>query len=129
MKTEAAVKAGRTDFSHPEGFCLGCKSDVISGWCAQCTFKECARKKGYDTCAECTEYPCTPIQGFIHDPDWLYHIETPGYIASIKKNGKAAWLKEMETRWSCPSCAQPADWYTMECTRCGTTLKGFKKVK
>lgn len=65
ISTTAAIAAGKTDFTNPEGFCLGCKSAVVSGWCAQCTLKSCAKEKGFDTCAECAEYPCEPMKGFI----------------------------------------------------------------
>lgn len=95
IQTAAAVAAGKTDFSNPEGFCLGCKSSVVSGWCAECTLKSCAKAKGYDTCADCADYPCDPMKGFIEAGDWPYHIETPYNIALIKKEGKAAWMNHM----------------------------------
>lgn len=125
LKTVAAVKEGRTDFSNPEGFCLGCKSEVISGWCTQCNLKSCAREKGYDTCAECSEYPCEAMKGFVEAGDWMYHIETPYYIALIKREGKPAWLEQMKKRWSCTGCGKPQDWYAMACPGCGTPQRGY----
>lgn len=125
LKTLAAVAEGKTDFSNPDGYCLGCKSDVVSGWCAQCTYKDCAKSKGYDTCAECPDYPCAPMKGFIEDPNWMYHIEAPYYIALIRKEGKQAWLEQMQKRWSCSECGRIQDWYSKKCDTCGKEQRGY----
>ena len=127
IQTAAAVAAGKTDFSNPEGFCLGCKSSVVSGWCAECTLKSCAKAKGYDTCADCADYPCEPMKGFIEAGDWPYHIETPYNIALIKKEGKAAWMNHQKERWSCPGCGTAQDWYAKTCASCGKDQRGYEK--
>lgn len=127
ISTAAAIAAGKTDFTNPEGFCLGCKSAVVSGWCAQCTLKSCAKEKGFDTCAECAKYPCEPMKGFIEAADWPYHIETPYNVALIKKDGKAAWMENQKERWSCPGCDTAQDWYAKKCASCGAELRGYDK--
>lgn len=127
IQTTAAIAAGKTDFSNPEGFCLGCKSAVVSGWCAECNLKSCAKEKGFDTCAECGDYPCEPMKGFIETPDWLYHIETPYNIALIKQIGKESWLEHQKARWSCSGCNKNQDWYAKKCESCGKDQRGYDK--
>jgi len=91
--------------------------------------KSCAKGKGYDSCAECADYQCERIRSFVHDPDWLYHIETPWYIQSIRKYGKEQWLREMSVRWSCPNCGEIQDWYSKECSKCKMPQRGYEKIK
>lgn len=39
--------------------CLGCLSDGPRfSWCGQCPIRSCAQCKGYQTCAECADFPC-----------------------------------------------------------------------
>ena len=39
--------------------CLGCHSDeLIFALCLECGIRNCAKKKGINTCAECDDYPC-----------------------------------------------------------------------
>jgi len=107
--------------------CQGCRSDVVAkSWCAICTHKACARAKGVEFCYECDEYPCPDLEGFKNAPDWPYHTEIYDYMATIKTRGKEAWLCEMRTRWSCPSCGREASWWDLACQGCGTTLNGYK---
>ena len=40
--------------------CDGCHSDENCFFhCTQCTVRSCSSERGYITCAECVEYPCT----------------------------------------------------------------------
>ena len=39
--------------------CLRCHSDqLILIFCKDCHIRNCARNKGFETCAQCEEYPC-----------------------------------------------------------------------
>jgi len=127
LKTKKEVEEGRNIFEGDDAACLGCKSEVVSKWCRICGMKSCSKTKGFDTCADCTEYPCEMIDNFVNDPNWLYHIETPDYIESTRKNGKEKWLKEMKERWSCPSCSEAQDWYSKECPKCKQQQRGYEK--
>jgi len=52
--------------------CDGCKStsDKLFSHCKVCKIRSCALGKNYETCAECTDYPCDDVH-FIID-----HSET-----------------------------------------------------
>jgi hypothetical protein len=47
--------------------CLGCGSSTgpWCGHCAECEIRACAQGRGYVTCAECTDYPCEQLTGFL----------------------------------------------------------------
>jgi hypothetical protein len=48
--------------------CLGCKSDVISGWCRKlCKIRPCAAEKKVVTCAHCDEYQCDKLKEFLRN--------------------------------------------------------------
>lgn len=48
--------------------CLGCKSDVISGWCRKlCKIRPCATEKKVVTCAHCDEYQCDKLKEFLRN--------------------------------------------------------------
>ena len=38
--------------------CMGCHSEDTFEFCDKCNIRICARKKGFNTCAECYDYPC-----------------------------------------------------------------------
>lgn len=40
--------------------CKGCLSDgPLFSWCGMCPIRSCASGKGYATCAECADFPCS----------------------------------------------------------------------
>lgn len=122
-----ATKSGEAEKTGTDK-CMGCKSETVSaGWCRECSLKKCARKKGFDFCYECADYPCQDLEGFKNAPEWPYHTEVYDYMGIIKKEGKEGWLKKMSVRWSCPSCGKEASWWDLECLYCGTKLNGYKK--
>ena len=107
--------------------CLGCKSRTVSGWCLTCDIKACARNKGLEFCYPCEKYPCEKMEGFKNAKEYPYHQEVYDYLETIKKEGKAAWLASMRTRWSCPSCHREASWWDLSCKNCGSKLDGYSK--
>ncbi|MDZ4121364.1 MAG: DUF3795 domain-containing protein [Candidatus Cloacimonadaceae bacterium] len=47
------------EISFAELDCDGCISNGRHiGFCAQCEIRACAFGKGYETCAQCTDFPC-----------------------------------------------------------------------
>jgi hypothetical protein len=107
--------------------CRGCKSGTISGWCLECDLKACARGKGFEFCYACADYPCEKLEQFKTSADYPYHREVYDYMKVIAGEGKAVWLKNMKTRWSCPSCQREASWWDLACKNCGTKLDGYSK--
>ena len=107
--------------------CQGCKSDQIkAGWCSVCTLKACAREKGLDFCYQCEQYPCEDLEAFKTDLNYPYHQEIYAYMEVIAQEGKAAWLEQIKTRWTCPQCGQKASWWDLACKNCGQALNGYQ---
>jgi hypothetical protein len=47
------------DISLDELYCDGCLEDGRKiSFCFQCEIRQCAIKKGFDTCAQCSDFPC-----------------------------------------------------------------------
>lgn len=59
-KLQADYKAKfNKDIAIESLYCDGCPSDGRHiGFCAACEIRKCAYGKGYQTCAECSEFPC-----------------------------------------------------------------------
>jgi hypothetical protein len=112
--------------SYEERACSGCKSGQVAIWCRDCAIKNCARGKGFDNCGECSEYPCQEINQFVDDADWPYHKETPEYIRDIKEQGKEFWIEKVTRRWSCEKCGSIYSWFSLECSKCGSPVNGYK---
>ncbi len=121
------LAARRGELSAGQAECRGCRSESTAGWCAECTLKDCARKKGIEFCHLCAEYPCDSLKGFASHPDYPYHREIFGYLEAIKSRGRDAWLGEMKKRWSCAACGREASWWDLSCEKCGAALNGYKK--
>ncbi len=61
--------------------CDGCPSDGRHiGFCAKCEIRACAFGKGYATCAECADFPCTK-GSFI----WTENSKSKAALETLKK--------------------------------------------
>lgn len=105
--------------------CHGCKSAVVSGWCAICNLKQCARSKGLEFCDDCDQYPCADLQGFINDLNYPYHSLVPQDLQTIRQKGLDAWLREQNVRWRCPACGTKYSWHTTTCPTCGGPTRNW----
>ena len=74
-----------------EGLCLGCKIGYSTGARdiskAKCKIKVCCIQRGYNSCADCSEYvSCDNIQGFFAKNGYKYKKYKQA-LEYIKKNG------------------------------------------
>ena len=50
--------------------CDGCRTEGGRLFCKECQIRKCAREKGIESCASCTEYACEKLKKlFATDPD------------------------------------------------------------
>ena len=90
------------------GECKGCGSDCTCEKCAACWHHEhckiyqCVADKGYKTCAECDDLPCTMLIEFCFDPIWRSHRPVIENLRRMKKIGYETWLAEQKEYWSDP---------------------------
>ena len=86
--------------------CHGCGCDC--GKCAGseqasgCKIRECASGRGYESCADCPELPCTRLNQFVHDPVWRTHLPALENLRRRKRIGTEKWIEEQKAYWSDP---------------------------
>jgi hypothetical protein len=100
--------------------CEGCNSELPIFFCKSCKIKECVRNKGFESCAECEEYPCNiierfPFKEFIKRQMWDINYR--------KKFGKDQWISITTELNTCPTCQSIQHWRARICKSCGTELK------
>ena len=95
--------------------CKGCLSDEPFYFCRECAIKDCATKKGYAGCHECTDFPCTLIKEF---PIPLGKKVILRAIPYWKKVGTEKWVMDEEARYICPECGHKLFRGAKKCNKC-----------
>lgn len=99
--------------------CNGCRSDMLSGHCKTCYFRECSNKRGLEFCSGCNDYPCSQLKDFqIKMP---HRVELFQSLDRIKEIGWETWYIESVERHSCTKCNHLSGWYDFACTKCGNS--------
>jgi len=80
--------------------CGGCTSPGPSGaagrWCA---ISRCAvRDRGYETCAECAEFPCSRLEGWDRGDSIVSHLRAITNLRAIRERGMEAFDAQQKTR-------------------------------
>ena len=86
--------------------CSGCKLD---DYCGDCAIKDCAEQKGYTSCADCADMPCSFVSDFAND-GMPHHADALRNLYRIKEAGYDKWLQEMQAMMHC-SCGARQSWY------------------
>ena len=97
--------------------CEGCRSGVLSPHCRECSFRDCATRKGIANCEDCDSFPCAPLVEFQKQaPHRAELFESAAYR---KKNGIDAWFAKMQADYACPKCGNVNSPYYGACKKCG----------
>ena len=97
--------------------CMGCKSGTVAPHCQKCPIKDCASKKGLDSCGECDDFPCDKTKKFHGSGrDFAFVAEKNCYVLS--QCAYTEWLKTQQTRWSCVKCGTTFSNRVEECPKC-----------
>jgi len=102
--------------------CHGCKSDVRSVYCRDCSIRSCAVSRGVEFCFACDEYPCAQLAAFRNDR-YAHHSIVLRNLEFIRAHGLDAWLEEQAARWRCPTCGTRFVWYDETCGACGAAVQ------
>jgi hypothetical protein len=111
--------------------CLGCMQpeppECLYGFCRSCPLRDCVRTKGYYSCHQCDEWPCSLVEEFPLPvgrrvmkraiPLWREHVERLGDEA-----GSVAWARGECERYHCPDCDAPLFRGALRCRACGREL-------
>ena len=100
--------------------CHGCS--CICGSCASLEHREncdihrcCVEEKGFDTCKECDELPCSKLIQFCYSPIWLHHMPAIENLKRQKAIGTKKWLSEQQEIWRNKWYLERWLWLQKEC--------------
>ena len=80
------------------GACSGCSVQVPR--LKDCGIIKCVTSRHIDTCASCSELPCTLLVQFTVDPICRTHLPCIENLRRQKKVGREAWLEEQARYWT-----------------------------
>jgi len=107
--------------------CLGCMqpepAKKLYGYCRMCGIRACVREKGYYSCHQCAEWPCSKIENFGFAtgvrvmkrtiPIWRQKVAELG-----DEEGSVAWARSECERYHCPDCGKPLFRGAQRCRSC-----------
>ena len=76
--------------------CSGCGPDAHCSYCP--IFRCCVMKRSYETCADCSEFPCGRFDKWFDTDSFVTHQKCLPNIQTIKRLGVKEFLKEQEER-------------------------------
>ncbi len=111
--------------------CLGCMQsdppEKIYGYCKSCQIRDCVKAKGYYSCHQCREWPCSLIENFNLAtglrvmkrtiPIWRNCVAGQG-----DEKGSIEWARSELERYHCPSCGKPLFRGAQRCRNCKTPV-------
>lgn len=106
--------------------CKGCRSSCTSLFCRNCTIKKCCIQKGFFSCADCNEFPCSVLKAFEND-GYHHHKGVIKSLKTLKDKGMDEWINYQNNRWSCLNCGNPYSWYDKNCRYCNGNVNGLKR--
>jgi len=107
--------------------CLGCMqpdpSAKICNWCKICTINNCVKSKGYYSCHQCGQWPCSIIENFGLSTGLRVMKRTiPLWRAKVAElgdeKGSVEWARAELNRYHCPACGNPLFRGAKRCRAC-----------
>jgi len=107
--------------------CLGCMQPDpptrLYGYCSQCAIRDCVRTKGFYSCHQCRDWPCSLIDHFPFAtgarvmkqaiPLWREKVAELG-----DEKGSVAWAHAECERYHCSACGEPLFRGAQRCRAC-----------
>jgi hypothetical protein len=108
--------------------CLGCmqpdSTKKLYAYCKLCTIRDCVKSKGFYSCHQCEEWPCSMIDNFglalgqkvMKDtiPIWKSKVAEHG-----DEKGSVEWARTVCERYHCSACGKPLFRGAQRCKACG----------
>ncbi|MEM3458845.1 MAG: DUF3795 domain-containing protein [Candidatus Bathyarchaeia archaeon] len=83
--------------------CEGCRGPLEAHWSDDCKMMLCAKKKGFQYCFQCREFPCAHVTAFSSD-GVPHHKRTVENSKKMKEIGLNAWIAEQKKKGQCSFC-------------------------
>ena len=113
--------------------CLGCMQpdppQKLYGYCSACKIRDCVKAKGYYSCHQCEEWPCSEIKNFPLAtgrrvmqraiPAWRQKVAAQG-----DEQGSLEWARQECERYHCSSCGSPLFRGSQRCRACKKDVAG-----
>jgi len=83
--------------------CEGCRGPLNVHWSSNCKMMLCAKKRGFQYCFQCEDFPCTSVSEFSSD-GVSHHKRTIENSKRMKEIGIEAWIAEQRRKGQCVFC-------------------------
>jgi hypothetical protein len=114
--------------------CHGCMQSEptkkLYGYCTMCAIRNCVRAKGYYSCHQCGQWPCSIIENFglvtglrvmkRAIPLWRAKAAELG-----DEKGSVEWARAELARYHCPACGKPLFRGAKRCRACKEAVAEF----
>lgn len=107
--------------------CLGCMQPdpptTLYGFCRECPMRDCVRAKGYYSCHQCEQWPCSMVKEFPLATGVRVMMRTmPIWRAQVAalgdEEGSVEWARSECERYHCSSCGNPLFRGAQRCRVC-----------
>ena len=111
--------------------CLGCMqstpSPKIYDFCRTCKARNCVLARGYYSCHQCDEWPCSMLESWPFEPGKnLVKKTIPLWRAKVSQygdeEGSVEWARAVCELHHCPSCGKAFHKYAQQCRSCNQSL-------
>jgi len=99
--------------------CEGCLSHDLFTYCQTCPIRSCTIGKGIEGCHQCSDFPCTFIEGY---PIPVSKKVILRAIPAWRELGTERWMEEEERRYHCPQCGYGLFRGAKRCRDCGSRV-------
>jgi len=122
-----AIMANLYGTKPEETECLGCmqqdSAEKMYVGCKVCEIRECVKSRGFYSCHQCDEWPCSKIEKFGYAtgqrvmkrtiPIWREKVAEHG-----DEEGSVEWVRSESERYHCSSCGAPLFRGAQRCRSC-----------
>ncbi len=125
------ILAGLYGSQPRETICKGCMQpdppQCLYTFCQSCKLRDCIRDRGYYSCHQCDEFPCTLVEEFPIPvgrrvmkraiPRWRDLVAQHG-----DEKGSVEWARGECERYHCAGCGKPLFRGAIQCRSCGRVV-------
>ncbi len=101
-------------------WCDGCLAERKSMFCRYCKIRDCTTAHSYEGCHRCDTFPCEHIDNFPMPVGKKVILRTIPYW---KEHGTEKFVRDEESRYTCPQCGNALFRGAKRCNTCKTPVE------